>query len=270
MQRSRFFITAFRLQRNPSFYKTVAMMRSLNKDQGVLIPPKEEGWISSNWSSLSVGNALMCLHYLNRGFTWSHNSTAARKIFDALLLEDSDQIMHALGSSLVEENSLTTYIEQKLPKYLKENPEDAKKGYWKPRDEGRVRHLTRNESLKTYQFEMIWNLIPVRDRIRRLDELANFPLMKTPDYILKGLFECIWCDADSSKEEDRYYGYGRSEMPIINEVIRRGMIKKIDVPVVIPSQPKPVTAKTPLVALVSKAEVKTIKTGAREIIRITI
>lgn len=252
----RLFITPARLKK-PDFWRSIQMLETLNPNADVMLPTQYEKPIKNKWHEFSPENAFMCLMYYGYGdYYWAGCPSAANKIFKIILGFDgscdyfkkknesrvSQLINSALCSDHLDEKILTEFIETKLSS--------------KNRLE-RIRQIFMNNSLKTYQYEMIYKLFidsdyTVHSSIEMLSHRCNI----VPDYIFKELLAAA-VKADSTMSNS--YRHESSVMSIFKEALKRKMLVVASPEkVVVSPQQKPIEAPAVLVPEI-KPEIKSIE-----------
>jgi hypothetical protein len=238
-----YYITPRRLTTNTFLWKTINMMKIINKDRLVELPPATSIWLGSNWASITPENAVLCIEYSDRtlNYPWDNNPIAAQKILD-IMMTRKDMWDQALMNKHLKESVLLSFIEGPLQDMIKNDAlnEVKRKSYRLAGDaQSFVSTILRSDRIQTYQIELIYNYYA--KSYPNLDTVAYLLAESTqigliPDYIFERIVPYFY------KQDPSQYRWGGShtDVAVLQEAISRGMLKKaIPSTTVVFSQPKP-------------------------------
>lgn len=186
--RQSYYITPTRLTKNPHLWKTIGMMKTLNKDSVIECPVATDYWVKENWHTLTPGNLNLVFEYSERVYIhWAEHPETAAKSFDHLLKVSgvSNIVEVALSAQETPEESINEFIKDRLPSLLDRPPTYS----YKDKTLGGatcVSAILRNRSIKMYQIQNLWQVISSRDKPHEiLNMIDHTPLSDLPDAILK-------------------------------------------------------------------------------------
>ena len=250
-----YFITPTRLKKYPHFYKNIQMIRTLNKNQNIVMPADTVEWLRGNWHSISLENMMMCIDEgINYGINWECNVKAAGDLFDVILKKSNcinvdTKTEVALASKLLREESFTSYISSIIPKVR----EDRRRTF--------IATASRNPSIKTYHVEMLWDLLP-EVKAKNLEYIKYSNEKMFPDYILQ---DCVKLFLEEPDPFVRSYGLDK----FLIEMVHRGMLsEKTPTTIKVPRESIPIFGKEPIVE--KPVEKPVVESKSRNIIIVNI
>ncbi len=250
MSRS-YYITPFRLTKNPFLWRSIGLMTAIKTDQKILMPEPTYRWLRGgsppNWATLSLENATMCLKYGSYlEYRWQENIPFAQQILDKILLDTAEGQRlpkMAMTSSHLREETLTLFIEKQFTEAAEKVKAElpATTPWYTSPEFNNVTNwsswIASNSNLKTYQFEMMYKALPPKvDPLRQF--VGKVKLGTIPDYILKDLLDRSLVDKSMSE----YHHY-----PLLREALNRKFLVRVDpFTEAVPSQARPMPFEKPM------------------------
>lgn len=229
-----YFITPTRLMKYPHFYKNIQMIRTLNKDQSIVMPEATLEWLRYQWHLISPENVMLCMDMGGSyRISWDASPKAASDLFDYILKKaDTKQIdlkvEIAITNKFLKEESFNKYIKNIISKV------EAK---W---INAFISTAARYPLIQTYQIETLWKLTPEPKR-KYVEWLYSVSSTLIPDYIIK---ECALGFLEDPATFIRRY---QSSSLVIEMVERKMLEVKVPSSVVVASQPEPTFETAPVV-----------------------
>lgn len=251
MSRS-YYITPFRLTKNPFLWRSIGLMTSIKTDQKIVMPEATYRWLRSgtppNWATLSEENAMLCLKYGSYlEYRWSECIPLAQKLLDKMLVDkDPNQRLSkiAMSCTFLKEETLTLFIENQFKEAAASvavEPPPSTPWYSSPAHNNVINWsswIASNPGLKTYQFEMMYKSLPPKvDPLKQF--IGKVKLNTVPDYILKDLLDRSLGDKANLSEYHHY--------PLLREALVRKLLVRVDpFTEVVLSQPRPLSFDKPV------------------------
>lgn len=257
-----YYITPRRLTTTPFLWKSIGMMKIINKERIFEVPADTRSWLYSNWDKITPGNAVLCIEYTERHleYQWANNPAASEKIMDVLI----NSVGHrrtALKNPYLREESLVNFIEGKLRESIAEDAatEAKRPSAWARLSTATVHQWTtsilRSTLLKTYQLEAIFKMY--EDNYSKIEQISyiiadNVVHKVIPDYMFIRMLPLFYVE-----NSQRRWNTSHVDALLLREAINRGMLSSsVPAKVTVLSQPKPTSFAPPLVPIVVPAPTK--------------
>ncbi len=210
-----YFITPTRLTKHKHFHKTIKMMDTLSEDASIIMPESTVTWLhNGGWHTIAAENAFLCLGHDTREYSWAENVVAANVLFE-LFFEKKEHVDYALASHVLYEQRLNRFIKEGLPPVFKGMKKEIKR-YHSHYGSEFVSSILSNESIKTYHYSMLMDLIPKSMIGKFSDNFASYGFEKMPDHVFEIVMDYYTSAGDSY--------YNNHQFAILTEAMSRGML----------------------------------------------
>jgi hypothetical protein len=226
-----YYITPRRLMANTFLWKSINMMKIINKERIFEVPASTREWLMSNWTVLTPENAVLCIEYSDKHleYAWDNNPIASEKIMDVLINSEEYRTM-ALKNKHLREEALVNFIEGKHKEEVATDAVRLKSiapSSWRRIGAPEVHSWTGAilQRAKRYQVEYLYKVYT--DNYGRSDIISflladHCPLKMIPDYIFQEMVPHFYVNNDS-----RSYNSSWKDVEILREAINRGMMTRV-------------------------------------------
>jgi len=234
-------ITPTRMMTTPFLWKSVNMMKYVNRDRVFVVTPETREWLrAGHWTTVTPENLALCFQYSDRplGINWDANSLAAQKVMD-VFIGNAELREIALGSRYLRPEMYTTFMESTYKDAVIEHAALLKKAADSYRFTGNVtawtpRLLSRAD---TYHIEFIWDIHVSSygtEELIAYEVASSAPIDKIPDHLIQKMLPFFLPKRNGCHNVV-------AERDLFREAIRRQLlVMNTPSTVVVGSQPRPV------------------------------